>query len=121
MAATNPHKPGTKAAQRWDERLAKAAAAKAEAKRRQAVVDDARKAAELPRDFCEFGHTRVQAWKAASAVLRQILSSDRLKLGGGGPTPGMTVKLSTQAALVRKVSTMPVSALGEVIQKKGKP
>lgn len=122
---TNPHRPGTKAAKQWDERLAKnqakSAAIKAENERRQAIVDDARQAAKLPEGFSELGFTRVQAWKAASAVLRQTLSSKRLEPGGGGPTPGLTRKLEVQTALVRSVSTMPLSSLGNLIQSKGKP
>lgn len=121
---TNPHRPGTKAHARWAERLeknqAKMAAIKAEAERRQAVVDDAKLAAKLPADFAEFGHTRVQAWKAASAVLRIQLGSKRLEPGYGGPTARQTEKLQAQAALVRRVSTMPLGDLGKVIQAKGK-
>lgn len=59
--------------------------------------------------------------KAASAVLRQQLGSKRLEAGGGGPTAWQTKKLEDQASLVRRVATMELGALGNVIQAKGKP
>lgn len=124
-AAQNPHKLGTKAHARWATRLAKnqakSAAARAEAERRQAIVDAAREAVKLPAGFSGYDYTRTHAWKAATAVLRAMLEHGRLQPGGGGPTPVMAYRLQRQPELVRRIGSMAGAALAQVIQDKGKP
>ena len=113
-------KPGTKAAERAAKRAEREAAIKVELKRRNAVVEQARAATRLPASFHTFDHTRVVAWKAAIQVLRGMLNSRLLQPGGGGPSASLAFRLQRQTELVSRVETMATSALGDVIQAKGK-